>query len=97
MALATAFVQGHEYQLELDENRGRQNMAKELLLRIHSCEVLHGDVRAENLLVDDRSDKVWWIDFGMATPSKDENLFRLELEEVEKLGDLGTSPSHPMN
>eukprot|EP00172_Hildenbrandia_rubra_P002083 Plantae.Rhodophyta-Hildenbrandia_rubra.ctg27409.p1 GENE.Plantae.Rhodophyta-Hildenbrandia_rubra.ctg27409~~Plantae.Rhodophyta-Hildenbrandia_rubra.ctg27409.p1 ORF type:complete len:541 (+),score=83.74 Plantae.Rhodophyta-Hildenbrandia_rubra.ctg27409:1803-3425(+) len=43
--------------------------AKEALGRIHDCNVIHGDPRLENIVVEMRHGKIsrlWWIDFGMA-------------------------------
>jgi RIO-like serine/threonine protein kinase len=57
---------------------------------IHSFGIIHGDVRAENILVAERGDIVWIIDFEFAEiMSEGDDLWESkaaqELEDVKEL------------
>ena len=64
---------------------------------INSLGVIHGDVRAENILIADGGNKVWIVDFELAEivkrASEAESMIRQETEAVKEL--QGTWSSVP--
>ena len=65
-------------------NRWQKKQALTALKKIHDCNVLHNDIREENILVDERG-YIYLTDFGMSIQNYDEKLF---LEEKSELSDL---------
>ena len=83
--LGVQYIEGHTYSDEIDAEGIVKQKAKRLLSQIHSEKVVHGDVRAPNLLVDSEGD-VWWVDLGVAGLSSDPEDFLLEERDLAEMG-----------
>ena len=60
--------------------------------KLHQLHVLHGDVRAANIIV--ASESVWIIDYEYASIIEDSKLFESEKLEVKKLLEKIKSGKH---
>ena len=65
-------------------NRRLKNRAIATLRKVHKYNVLHNDIREENILIDENG-YVYLIDFGFSIRTDDENKFREEEAQLERL------------
>lgn len=62
----------------------QKSKALEALKIIHSHNILHNDIREENILVNEKGD-IYIIDFGMSVVTDKKKLFRQEEFELSRL------------
>jgi len=62
----------------------QKNKAIKALKIIHSHNILHNDIRKENILVNEKGD-IYIIDFGMSIVTDKKKLFRQEESELSCL------------
>ncbi|RGB41178.1 hypothetical protein C1646_810842 [Rhizophagus diaphanus] len=65
-------------------NRRLKNRAIATLRKVHKYNVLHNDIRKENILIDENG-YMYLIDFGFSIRTYDENMFREEEAQLERL------------
>nr|CAG8653943.1 3671_t:CDS:1 [Entrophospora candida] len=65
-------------------NKWLKNRAIMTLKKVHKYNVLHNDIRKENILIDEKG-HVYLIDFGLSIQTYDENMFHEEEAQLEHL------------
>ncbi|PKY50389.1 hypothetical protein RhiirA4_545927 [Rhizophagus irregularis] len=65
-------------------DRRLKNRVIMTLKKVHEYNILHNDIRKENILIDEKG-YVYLIDFGFSIQTYDENMFREEKAQLERL------------
>ncbi|KAK3819963.1 MAG: hypothetical protein J3Q66DRAFT_386968 [Benniella sp.] len=71
-------------------DREIQLLAVEALSRIHQYEILHGDIRYDNVMTlkNGNHTQVYFIDFAMSRRTSDQQQLRMEMQKLKKLLDI---------
>ena len=71
-------LQGKQWDQGLHSHRQLTEQLKAALSRIHKYGIVHNDVKPENILVEHATRRPVFLDFGLAEPALDEELYELE-------------------
>jgi serine/threonine protein kinase len=65
-------------------DRRLKNRVIMTLKKVHEYNILHNDIRKENILIDEKG-YVYLIDFGFSIQTYDENMFHEEKAQLKRL------------
>jgi Kae1-associated kinase Bud32 len=85
--ITMSFLQGKKLRDVLEQSPALAERAGMYLARLHSKDIVHGDLTTSNMIYDEQTDTLYFIDFGLSNFSKkiedkavDIHLFRQALE-----------------
>lgn len=67
------FIEGKKLSEHLDELKNKESICKQIgeqIAKIHDIGIIHGDLTTSNMILKDKEDKVYFIDFGLAFMSE---------------------------
>lgn len=71
-------LQGKQWDQGMPSHRQLAPQLRAALTRIHQHGIVHNDVKAENILVEQATGRPVFVDFGLAEHSLNEDLYALE-------------------
>jgi TP53 regulating kinase-like protein len=67
------FLEGKKLSEHLDELKNAEEICKEIgenMAKLHDAGIIHGDLTTSNMILSDKDNKVYFIDFGLGFESK---------------------------
>ncbi len=64
--LVTDYIEGKVFQKFKHMSQSEKDACRECIVKLHESNILHGDIRAPNFIVQQSNRKVFVIDFGRA-------------------------------